>query len=126
MLVCLPDLPDLPVDSVLPCRYGIGTIHVLCAVETAWLFTRGTHSVRIVRASARSGVVRLIVQGPGDSTDTREFTDVVACMNYQADLERRVVSQGFALERFTSDRRSSAARRPSGTAERRRVPHLFL
>jgi hypothetical protein len=99
---------------------------VLCAVETAWLFTRGPHSVRIVRAAARSGVVvRLMVQGPGEATDSREFTDVVACMNYQADLERRLVSQGFALERFTSDRRASGPRRQP-SPERRRLPQLFL
>jgi hypothetical protein len=112
-------------SSLLRADTGSEPLHVLCSVETAWLFTRGLNSVRIVRAAARSGVVRLIVQGPGDSTDSREFTDVVACMNYQADLERRLVSQGFALERFTSDRRSSSARRPAA-AERRRLPQLFL
>jgi hypothetical protein len=95
---------------------------VLASVETAWLFTRGTQSVRIVRA-AGSGVVHLLVQGPGEATDSREFADVLACMTYQADLERQLVSEGYALERFTSDRRSADGR---PARERRRLAHLFL
>jgi hypothetical protein len=87
---------------------------VLASVETAWLFIRGAESVRIVRAADRSGDIHLLVQGPGSASDTRTFDDVIACMNYQADLERRLVAQGFVLERFTSDRRSGI--------ERRRVP----
>jgi hypothetical protein len=82
--------------------------------------------VRIVRAAAGEGTMHLLVQGPGEATDTREFTDIVACMNYQADLERRLVSDGYALERFNSDRRSDEARRWPGFRERRRLPHLFL
>lgn len=97
---------------------------MIVAVETAWLFTRGSESVRIVRAAARSGVMHLRVQGPGEITDAREFTDVLACMNYQADLERRLVSQGFTLERFTSDRRAGGARHR--TSQRRRLLQLFL
>jgi hypothetical protein len=82
--------------------------------------------VRIVRAAAGEGVMHLLVQGPGDTTDTREFSDIVACMNYQADLERRLVSDGYALERFNSDRRSDDAGRQLRFRERRRLPHLFL
>lgn len=80
--------------------------------------------MRIVRA-AGAGVVHLLVQGPGDTTDSRQFSDVLACMTYQADLERRLVADGYALERFTSDRRSEHARR-HGARERRRLAHLFL
>ena len=98
---------------------------MLASVETAWLFTRGSESVRIVRAASGEGVTHLLVQGPGESTDSREFSDVVACMNYQADLERRLVAEGYMLERFTSDRRSEAGGWP-GARERRRLPHLFL
>lgn len=96
------------------------------SVETAWLFTRGSESVRIVRAAARSGVIHLVVQGPADSNDVREFTDVVACMNYQADLERRLIAKGFSLERFTSDRRLASNRRRATSSERRRPSSLFL
>ena len=99
---------------------------MLSTVETAWLFTHGAQSVRIVRAAASNGILRLIVQGPGDAHDSREFADVVACMNYQADLERRLVSQGYSLERFTSDRRLPAEDRITRRSERRRLSLLFL
>jgi hypothetical protein len=99
---------------------------VLVTVETAWLFTRGPQSIRIVRAAARSGIVHLLVQGPGEASDTREFTDVLSCMNYQSDLERRLVADGYTLERFRSDRRANGGRSLPFTPERRRMPQLFL
>ena len=99
---------------------------VIASVQTAWLFTRGAESVRIVRAAAGAGIMHLHVQGPGNTTDSREFSDVLACMNYQSDLERRLVGEGYALEQFTSDRRDDAAARWPGARERRRLPHLFL
>jgi hypothetical protein len=95
---------------------------MVVSVETAWLFTRAAESVRIIRAVARDGVVHLLVQGPGTAADARQFTDVLACMNYQADLERRLVAAGFSLERFTSDRRSGRGPKPAGATERRREP----
>jgi hypothetical protein len=95
---------------------------MVVSVETAWLFTRAAESVRIIRAAARDGVIHLLVQGPGTAADTREFTDVLACMNYQADLERRLVAEGFSLECFTSDRRKQRGPRPVGAPERRREP----
>lgn len=93
-------------------------------VQTAWLFTRDAESVRIVRAADPAGITYLLVQGPAEAVEHRRFDDVVECMNYQADLERRLVAEGFSLERFTSDRRTGDAGRRSG--ERRRIPHLFL
>ena len=95
---------------------------MLASVQTAWLFTRDTDSVRIVRAAAE-GVMHLIVQGPGENTERREFPDVVSCVNYQADLERRLVAEGYSLERFSDRRDGSGAHRGR---ERRRLPHLFL
>lgn len=94
-------------------------------VETAWLFTRGLESVRIVRAATRGGMFHLLIQGPGEATDSREFTDVVACMSYQADLERRLVSEGYSLERF-SDRRTSKESRKRLASDRRRPTLIFL
>jgi hypothetical protein len=99
---------------------------VLVTVQTAWLFTRGSESVRIVRAASRAGVMHLLVQGPGETADTHEFSDVLACMNFQADLERRLVSEGYALERFTSDRRASDRTRRHVSRARQRLPQLFL
>ncbi len=79
---------------------------MLLTAEAAWLFTRGSQSVRIVRAAGPAGLTHLHVKGPDDAVDTREFMDVVACMNFEADLERRLIEEGFVLEHFTSDRRA--------------------
>ncbi len=96
---------------------------MIASVHTAWLFTRGPESVRIVRAVAPGGQMRLIVHGPGDTSETHVFDDVVACVNYQSELERRLVAQGYALERFTSERRSGKTDRRTRTrTERRRRP----
>jgi hypothetical protein len=94
---------------------------VIASVETAWLFTRGPESVRIVRAVTPGGELRLIVNGPGDSTEVHVFDDVVACVTYQSELERRLVAQGYSLERFTSERRSGRPdRRQRSRTDRRR------
>jgi hypothetical protein len=79
-----------------------------------------------VRAASRTGVTHLLIQGPGEASDRHEFSDVLDCMNFQADLERRLVGDGYTLERFTSDRRARAGARTRGGRERRRLPQLFL
>jgi len=99
---------------------------VLATVETAWLFIRGPESVRIVRAASPSGTMHLLVQGPGEITARHEFVDVMTCMAFQADLERRLVNAGYTLESFNGDRRTHPRGRPPGTGERRRLPQLFL
>lgn len=93
---------------------------VIASVHTAWLFTRGPESVRIVRAVTPGGEMRLIVHGPGETSETHVFDDVVPCVNYQSELERRLVAQGFALERFTSERRSGQTDRRTRTRTERR------
>ena len=70
--------------------------------------------------------MHLMFQGPGTVTDAREFPDVLACMNYQADFERRLVAEGFVLERFTSERRGEDGCRRPGAPERRRRSTLFV
>jgi hypothetical protein len=92
---------------------------VLAAVETAWLFTNGAQSVRIVRAATLDGDVHLHIQGPGPTRESHTFHDVIDCMQFQADYERRLVARGFALERFTSDRRAVERREKSGRTRRR-------
>jgi hypothetical protein len=95
---------------------------VIASVQTAWLFTRGPESVRIVRAVAPGGELRLIVDGPGGSAETHVFDDVVACVNYQSEIERRLVAQGYSLERFTSERRSGEPDRRQRSRTDRRKP----
>jgi hypothetical protein len=92
---------------------------VIAAVEAAWLFVRGAESVRIVRTATRAGAVHLHVQGPGAHAESRTYTDALECMQQQAELERRLVAQGYALERFTADRRITGKRTPPDGRERR-------
>jgi hypothetical protein len=92
----------------------------LGAVREAWLFTRGIKSVRIVRASTKSRMF-LHVYGPDTTVAMQEFDDVLCCMRYQSEIERRLVSEGFALDRFMAERRSGGDRRgaPRGSDRRR-------
>ena len=89
------------------------------AVREAWLFVRGVKSVRIVRASAKSRMF-LHVYGPDTKVDIQEFDDVLGCMRYQSDIERRLVGEGFSLDRFMAERRSGSDRRgaPRGSDRR--------
>jgi hypothetical protein len=63
----------------------------------------------------------LYVFGPDTELDMQEFADVLGCMRYQAELEHRLVGEGFSLERFMSERRSGSDRRtaPRGIERRR-------
>jgi hypothetical protein len=92
----------------------------LGAVREAWLFTRGVRSVRIVRASSKSRMF-LHVYGPDTNVDMQEFDDVLCCMRYQSEVERRLVSEGYSLDRFMAERRSGGDRRgaPRGSDRRR-------
>src|SRR5688500_20233423 len=92
-------------------------------VQTAWLFTRGTQSVRIVRITRPNGAQQLLVSGPGAESSIHEAEDPIFCVGYQADLERRLVSDGYQLASIMSaERRSGVDRRGTerGANERRR------
>lgn len=92
------------------------------AVREAWLFTSGLKSVRIVRASTQARMF-LHVYGPDADTHLQEFDDVLSCMRYQAELERRLVGKGFSLDRFMGERRSGTDRRGAARgSDRRRAP----
>lgn len=81
-------------------------------VHTAWLFTRGSQSVRIVRVGRQNGSQRLLVNGPGSEASVHDSDDSIDCVRYQADIERRLVVQGFQLASFVSaDRRGGRDRR---------------
>jgi hypothetical protein len=90
-------------------------------VETIWLFVRGADSVRVIRAATPEGRARLLIYGPGNTHETHEFPNVVACTTREAEIERDLVAGGFTLEQFT-DRRSGTERRTaprSGSSDRR-------
>lgn len=90
-------------------------------VQTAWLFTRGSQSVRIIRVSRSSGPVQMLVQGPGTERSVHE-ADALACVRYQSEVERKLVAQGFQLASFISaERRSGRDRRGAARGSDRRA-----
>jgi hypothetical protein len=96
------------------------------SVESASLFVRGSQSVRLVRIGARRGPVCLLVLGPGsESSSAYESPDIIECVNYQSQIERALVVEGYQLASVASaDRRSGADRRGSmrGFDRRRELP----
>jgi hypothetical protein len=95
-------------------------------VHTAWLFTRGSESVRIIRVGMAIGGQRLLVNGPGTELAVHQSDDVMECVRHQSELERRLVGKGFRLERFaTGERRAGSDRRTALRGPDRRQ-HLEL
>lgn len=90
--------------------------------DTAWLFIRGDHSVRMLRFTDSVGGMHLIVHGPGSAAMVHHSDDLVESMLYQASLGRDLLARGFQLNEATSDRRSGRERRqtPRESADRRR------
>jgi hypothetical protein len=72
---------------------------------TAWLFTRGHESVRLEAHHVPGGGLRLLINGPGKHRESVAFADAAALIAKQAEYERYLVSRGFLLEQFTSERR---------------------
>ena len=73
--------------------------------ESRWLFTRGGDSVHLVREED-STRWRLSVLGPGTEVVIREFADVAGCMKHQAEVEQRLLAEGYQVALAPSDRRS--------------------
>jgi hypothetical protein len=101
-----------------PVPHSVGPAEI-GAVREAWLFTRGAKSVRIVRASTKSRMF-LQVYGPDTTSEMQEFDDVLGCMRYQSEIERRLVGEGFCLDRFIAERRSGSDRRGAARGSDRR------
>ena len=68
----------------------------------AWLFVRGSESVRIVIDGASVGVY-----GPGDRFSHLRFGEAMDATLHQAAVEQTLVHDGFTLEHFTTERRSN-------------------
>jgi hypothetical protein len=91
------------------------------SVHTAWLFTRGSESVRIIRVGTATGGQFLLVNGPGTETSVHYSDDTMECVRHQSELERRLVGKGFRLERFsTGNRRTGNDRRTAPRGSDRR------
>jgi hypothetical protein len=70
----------------------------------AWLFVRGSESVRIVMDGTSVGVY-----GPGSRFSHSRFGESMAATFHQAAVEKALVLDGWTLEHFTTDRRMHAA-----------------
>lgn len=67
----------------------------------AWLFVRGSESVRIVIDGTSVGVY-----GPGSRFSHSRFGEAMDATLHQAAVEQALVLDGWTLEHFTTDRRS--------------------
>ena len=72
----------------------------------AWLYVRGTESVRVVLEAAS-----LLVYGPGPRFSCSRFADPTGAMLHHAQLQRELLADGFSQEPTVSDRRSGRDRR---------------
>lgn len=75
----------------------------------AWLFTRGSDSIRLFREE-RSGGCRLVVHGPATEVVTHVFADVTECMKRQAEIEQTLLAEGYQFAQLSSDRRTERRR----------------
>jgi hypothetical protein len=76
----------------------------------AWLFTRGSDSVRLVREENSKGC-HLLLYGPGTDVVTHGFADVTECIKRQAEIEHNLLAEGYQFTHPTSDRRSERTER---------------
>ena len=102
-------------------RRSAGKLMTIGLVQTAWLFTRGSQSVRIVRITRPNGAQQLLVSGPGAESSVHEAEDPIFCVRYQADLERRLVvrrlpARQLRVGRAPLGRRTAAAPPAAPTA----------
>lgn len=71
-------------------------------MKLAWLFLRGTESIRVERDEAGP---TLLVAGPGTERQHRVFRDHIELAVFEMEMERRLRSAGWELERFETERR---------------------
>jgi hypothetical protein len=67
----------------------------------AWLFVRGSESVRIVIDGTSVGVY-----GPGSRFSHSRFGEPMDATLHQATVEQTLVMNGWTLEHFTTERRT--------------------
>jgi hypothetical protein len=96
---------------------------MLGLVESALLFTRDGESVRLVRITRADGPSRLLVEGPGHAQIMHVVDSAIDCLWHQADIERRLVAEGFRPTPLANaDRRSGRDRRAEVRGSDRRRP----
>jgi hypothetical protein len=82
----------------------------------AWLFLRGSESIRIVR-DPRAFVLR--VEGPGYEREVHAFKDESEVGDFQRNFEARLLAEGWALG-ASQERRSGRDRRTNARGPDRR------
>jgi hypothetical protein len=87
----------------------------------AWLFVRGSESVRIVIDGTSMGVY-----GPGSRFSHSRFGEAMDATLHQATVEQSLVLDGWTLEHFTAERRSNGAAAAATVNIERRHPPLRL
>jgi hypothetical protein len=68
------------------------------------LFTRGRDSVRVEVVPRGSGAT-VLVKGPGSKRASYDCVDALDLVRQQAAVEAELAADGFALERFVTERR---------------------
>ncbi len=87
--------------------------------RTAWLFTRGPESIRIVRHDRAAA---LVIYGPGSECLRQIFPTQLELTVFVTAYERELVTNGWRLEDAVTDRRASTRRAPFHGNDRRRRP----
>lgn len=114
-------VPHLPGATILrkpvsPEQLRAAVEHALQPFQSAWLFTRGDQSVRVVRIGAAHRPKRLLLYGPGHAEAVFEQDDVIGIRQRQEAIERTLIAEGYRLahlptaERRTGDDRRTAPR----------------
>lgn len=76
-------------------------LSILSHARQAWLFVRGSESVRIVIDGTSVGVY-----GPGSRFSHARFGEAMDATLHQAAVEQALVLDGWSLEHFTTERRA--------------------
>jgi hypothetical protein len=103
--LCLLGVTAVSHDALGPDTWDLSMVFAPDAPRVVWLFTRGRESVRIEVTAGETGGGRLVVKGPSSKRALYEFADMMTLMEHQAQLEAQLVTTGYTLEQFTSERR---------------------
>jgi hypothetical protein len=88
--------------------------------SASWLFIKDKQSIWVERPHGRL----LVVAGPGESREQRDFISEEALDQFQMALAERLAGDGWFLWGVNSERRQAADRRQAtrGTPDRRLAP----
>ena len=76
-----------------------------------WLFGRDDQKVKIERVGEKDDDLTLVITANDDPPRRYAFSDLVALMRFQADMEEFLVTTGWSLLEFSPERRGLRDRR---------------